>query len=100
MKPLLAAPVSVADFNPNDAFFAPRMETIRKHMLPYQWAALNDLLPDTEPSYCISNFRIAAGLKEGKRLGMVFQDSDLYKWLEAVSFALMSTARATCLKPR
>ena len=90
MKPLLAAPVPVADFNPNDAFFAPRMETIRKHMLPYQWAALNDLLPDTEPSYCISNFRIAAGLKEGKRLGMVFQDSDLYKWLEAVSFALMS----------
>ena len=47
-------------------------------------------MPETEPSYCMSNFRIAAGLKEGKRLGMVFQDSDLYKWLEAVSFALMS----------
>ena len=90
MNPLTAAPVSVTDFKPGDAFFAPRMEIIRKHMLPYQWAALNDRLPDTEPSHSISNFRIAAGLKEGKRLGMVFQDSDLYKWLEAVSFALMS----------
>lgn len=90
MNQFTSVPVAVADFRPDDTFFAPRMEVIRKQMLPYQWAALNDLLPDTEPSYCINNFRIAAGLKEGVRLGMVFQDSDLYKWLEAVSFALMS----------
>ncbi len=90
MNPLFSTPVAVADFTPEDAFFTPRMETIRKHMLPYQWAALNDLLPDTEPSHCINNFRIAAGLAQGERRGMVFQDSDLYKWLEAVSFALMS----------
>jgi len=90
MNQFTSVPVAVADFRPDDTFFAPRMEVIRKQMLPYQWAALNDLLPDTEPSYCINNFRIAAGLKDGVRLGMVFQDSDLYKWLEAVSFALMS----------
>jgi DUF1680 family protein len=90
MNQFTSVPVAAADFRPDDTFFAPRMEVIRKQMLPYQWAALNDLLPDTEPSYCINNFRIAAGLKEGVRLGMVFQDSDLYKWLEAVSFALMS----------
>ena len=28
---------------------------------PYQWKALNDELPNTEPSHAIENFRIAAG---------------------------------------
>ena len=85
-----AKPVPVSRFKLNDAFFTPRVETVRKFMLPYQWQALNDLLPDTEPSYAMNNFRIAAGLTTGERRGMVFQDSDLYKWLEAVSFQLMS----------
>ena len=57
-------------------------------MLPYQWEALNDRLKDTEPSHCIENFRIAAGISRGEYHGMVFQDSDLYKWLEAVAYQL------------
>lgn len=31
---------------------------------------------------------IAAGRKEGEFGGMVFQDSDLSKWLEAVAYSL------------
>ncbi|HVO43283.1 MAG TPA: beta-L-arabinofuranosidase domain-containing protein [Aggregatilineales bacterium] len=34
------------------------------------------------------NLRIAAGLKQGQFRGMVFQDSDVYKWLEAVAYEL------------
>jgi DUF1680 family protein len=86
----LAFPIPVSSFRLNDAFFAPRVETVRQFMLPYQWEVLNDRMPDTEPSYAMSNFRIAAGLAQGEHKGMVFQDSDLYKWLEAVSFALMT----------
>jgi DUF1680 family protein len=85
-----AQPVPVSNFRLDDTFFTPRVETVREFMLPYQWEALNDRLPDTEPSYAMNNFRIAAGLISGERRGLVFQDSDLYKWLEAVSFALMS----------
>ena len=36
----------------------------------------------------LANFRIAAGLEEGEFYGMVFQDSDVAKWLEGVAYAL------------
>ena len=65
------------------------MELIRNHVIPYQWEALNDRIENAEPSYCIQNFRVAAGLEKGTFQGMVFQDSDVYKWLEAVAYSLM-----------
>ncbi|HEY7398820.1 MAG TPA: beta-L-arabinofuranosidase domain-containing protein [Gaiellaceae bacterium] len=36
----------------------------------------------------LDNFRIAAGRQRGQRQGMVFSDSDVYKWLEAVAWEL------------
>ncbi len=57
-------------------------------VLPYQWDALHDKLPDAEKSYAVRNMRIAAGLEEGPFAGMVFQDSDLYKWIEAAAHTL------------
>jgi DUF1680 family protein len=36
----------------------------------------------------LDNLRIAAGLSEGTFRGLVFVDSDVYKWLEAVSWEL------------
>src|SRR5690606_10902891 len=59
-------------------------------VVPYQWDALNDRIEATEPSGAIRNFKIAAGLEEGEFYGMVFQDSDVAKWLEAVSYLLES----------
>ena len=88
MKKPFAVPVLLSQMRVTDPFFAARMDVIRTHMLPYQWDALNDRLPGTEPSHSIENFRIAAGLSDGAYHGMVFADSDLYKWLEAVAFAL------------
>jgi len=64
------------------------LEGVRANMLPFQWEVLNDTVPDAEKSHCIANFRIAAGLQSGKHFGMVFQDSDLAKWLEAVAYQL------------
>ena len=57
-------------------------------IIPYQWEALNDRIEDAPPSGCINNFKIAAGEKDGDYVGMVFQDSDLGKWLEAVAYSL------------
>jgi len=61
---------------------------VRNTVLPYQWEALNDRVPGAEPSYAIRNFRIAAGDEQGEFGGLVFQDSDVAKWLEAVAYAL------------
>lgn len=72
-----------------DKFWKEYMELVREHVIPYQWEALNDRIQHAEPSYCIRNFRVAAGLEEGEFRGMVFQDSDVYKWLEAVAYSLM-----------
>ena len=87
MKPV-AKPLPLTGMQVTDRFFAPRIDLERTQMLPYQWEALNDRLKDTEPSHCIENFRIAAGISRGEYHGMVFQDSDLYKWLEAVAYQL------------
>lgn len=71
-----------------DSFWQQRLEVIRDHVIPYQWDALNDRFPDTSPSHAIENFRIAAGKSQGEFFGMVFQDSDVAKWIEAVAFSL------------
>lgn len=81
---------------------------VKEQVLPYQWDILNDVAKDAVPdhsienfsvaegndegypSHCIANFKIAAGREKGDFYGMVFQDSDLAKWLEAVSYRLMS----------
>ncbi len=71
-----------------DKFWKDYMELVRNHVIPYQWDALNDRIENADPSYCIQNFRVASGKEEGKFQGMVFQDSDVYKWLEAVAYSL------------
>ncbi len=71
-----------------NGFWARYTELVRKTVIPYQWAALNDRVAGAQPSHAIRNFRIAAGLESGKFAGMVFQDSDVGKWIEAVAYAL------------
>jgi DUF1680 family protein len=71
-----------------DLFWSKKMEMISKEVIPYQWEILNDSISGIEPSHAVENFRIAAGEKKGKFYGMVFQDSDVAKWLEAASYSL------------
>lgn len=69
----------------SDPFLGQYQQLVRDVVISYQWDALNDRIPEAEPSHAIENFRIAAGLQEGEFYGMVFQDSDVAKWLEAVA---------------
>jgi len=81
--------VPMTDVSVSDAFWSNYMELVRTKMLPYQWEALNDRIPDAEPSHCIKNFRIAAGLEDGPFNGFSFQDTDVAKWIEAAAFSLV-----------
>ena len=72
----------------NDSFWSKYEDIAKNVIIPYQWEALNDRVPDTEPSHAIKNFKIAAGEMEGEFHGFVFQDSDVAKWIEAVSYSL------------
>lgn len=75
----------------NDNFWTKYTNLVKDVIIPYQWDILNDRIEDAEPSYCLNNFRIAAGEKEGEFGGAVFQDTDVAKWLEAVAFVLSTT---------
>lgn len=45
----------------DDLFWKKYKQVVAEEVIPYQWKALNDELPDTEPSHAIENFRIAMG---------------------------------------
>lgn len=70
-------------------FWGRMLEKIRAQMIPFQLKALKDEVPGADPSHAIENFEIAAGLKTGEFYGMVFQDSDVGKWIEAAAYSLM-----------
>lgn len=80
----------VRDVKITSGFWNRAVRLVREDVIPYQWEILNDRVPGAAPSHCIENFRIAAGESSGEYYGMVFQDSDLAKWLEAVAFSLMN----------
>lgn len=81
-------PIDLKTIKVHDPFWGKYTTLVTKEIIPYQWKALNDDVEDAEPSHCISNFEIAAGLRDGEFQGWVFQDTDLAKWLEAVAYSL------------
>lgn len=83
-----SAPIDLHHVRVTDAFWANYQKKVLEQVIPYQWEALNDRIADADKSYCIHNFMVASGRKEGKHEGCVFQDSDLAKWIEAVGYAL------------
>lgn len=72
----------------DNSLLGKRVHTVLNNTLSYQWEALNDQVPDAPKSGSVNNFRIAAGETTGEHYGPVFQDSDLAKWTEAVSYSL------------
>ncbi len=65
-----------------------KQKTVAEKSVPYIKRALNNEIPGIEPSGAFENFRAAAGLSEKEFYGLVSQDSDLFKWMEAASLAL------------
>ncbi|NQX43772.1 glycoside hydrolase family 127 protein [Paenibacillus tritici] len=72
----------------HDEFWGRYIRLVQDTVIPYQYEALHDRVAEAEPSYAIANFEIASGRREGKFGGMVFQDSDVAKWLEAAGYSL------------
>jgi DUF1680 family protein len=64
-------------------FWSPRMQAVSEVSLP-------TLLQLFEEKGWLDNFRRISGKKDVARRGPLYTDSDVYKWLEAVAFALQS----------
>jgi DUF1680 family protein len=88
-KPLEAVPFQRVRLA--DGFFSPRIETNRK-------VTIEACLAKCEETGRIRNFAVAGGLEKGKHEGLLFNDSDLYKVLEGVAYALKSAPDAALEK--
>lgn len=69
-------------------FWSQYIKLVHNEVIPYPWEAINDRISDAKLSHEIKNFRIAAGLEKDEFYGFVFQDTDVAKWLEAVTYCL------------
>ncbi len=86
-------PIDIKSFIPSDGFIKRCQELIRKEVIPYQYDVLWDRAKGAEKSHVVQNFINAAKALKGEDTGdgfygMVFQDSDAAKWLEAVGYSL------------
>lgn len=97
----------------NDKLWSHYTDMVADVIVPYQWKILNDRVPGAAPadgnwnilvphdddfvqddrqqameSYCIKNFRIAAGELKEEHKGVIFSDTDVYKWLETVAYCI------------
>lgn len=83
--------------------FCKRLETLAiEETIPYLEHALRDDVEGAEKSHAVENFRLAAqktetGRSDGEFYGMVFQDSDVAKWLEAAAYSLLHRPDAALL---
>ena len=77
----VVCPVSSGRVEVADGFWAERMQGMRAHGLDRQFA-------QCEVTGRLRNFERAAGRLEGEFEGRYYNDSDVYKWLEAASYAL------------
>ncbi|HAT53837.1 MAG TPA: hypothetical protein DCW31_01045, partial [Lactobacillus sp.] len=79
-------------------FWSHYQQLVTKEVLPYQWSVMNDeasvnISEDPQNngvnknSHAIANLKIAAGRQKGHHYGFPFQDTDVYKWLEAAAYS-------------
>ncbi len=74
-------PVPFYQVTVDDDFWAPRIERNRAVSIPH-------IMSENERTGRVANFEKAAGLKKGDYEGRRFNDSDVYKTIEAASYSL------------
>ena len=84
-------------------FMGKYQRLVREEVIPYQHSVLWDKAPDAEKSHVAANFINAGKALRGEDAGdgfygMVFQDSDAAKWLEAAAYALAAAPDAALEK--
>ncbi|MBO5166550.1 MAG: glycoside hydrolase family 127 protein [Lachnospiraceae bacterium] len=76
-----------------EGFIGKYQKLVKEEVIPYQYSVLCDEAPDTEKSHVVQNFINAGKAVLGEDTGdgfygMVFQDSDAAKWIEAAAYSL------------
>ncbi len=85
--------LDIHNYHPGNGFIHHYQTLVKDVMIPYQYDVLHDRAEGAEKSHVVENFIHAVQALEGKDTGdgfygMVFQDSDAAKWLEAAAYSL------------
>ena len=85
----------ISAFKSTDGFIYRCQKLIKDTVIPYQYDILCDRVAGAEKSHVVANFINAGKALRGEDVGdgfygMVFQDSDAAKWIEAVAYSLVS----------
>lgn len=85
--------LSSKSFHADNGFIGSYMRLIKNEVVPYQYKVLCDDAEGAEKSHVVQNFINAGKALRGESVGdgfygMVFQDSDAAKWLEAAAYSL------------
>lgn len=84
--------ISNSSYVSGEGFIGKYRKLIKDTAIPYQYEVLNDNAEGAEKSHVVSNFINAAKALDGEEndgfYGMVFQDSDAAKWIEAAAYSL------------
>jgi len=80
-RPAMLTPVPFTHVHVDDAFWSPRLETNRRVTVPYCFEKCQE-------TGRIDNFAKAGGLMQGPHIGHRFNDSDVFKVIEAAAYAL------------
>ncbi|VGO18526.1 glycoside hydrolase family 127 protein [Pontiella sulfatireligans] len=73
--------VNIGDCQWTDGFWADKFKLCEEVMVPHMGEILTG-----DIGFALDNFKIAAGLKEGKHQGTNWHDGDFYKWIEATMY--------------
>ena len=78
----LLVPEALNNVKIRDTFWKPRLDLLVKSTLPTQYKFI-------EETGMLDNFRIASGKKGSYKGFFWFNDSDVYKWIEASAYAIV-----------
>ncbi len=85
--------INLGDCKWTEGFWADKFEVAETNMVPYMGEVLTG-----DVGHALNNFKIAAGMKEGKHQGMHWHDGDFYKWIEAAMYVYAQNGDKTLLE--
>ncbi|MBD0401781.1 glycoside hydrolase family 127 protein [Flammeovirga sp. EKP202] len=85
--------INLGDCKWTEGFWADKFEVAETNMVPYMGEVLTG-----DVGHALNNFKIAAGMKEGKHQGMHWHDGDFYKWIEAAMYVYAQNDDKTLLE--
>lgn len=85
--------INIGDCQWTDGFWGDKFKLCEEVMVPHMGSLLTG-----DIGFALDNFKIAAGLKDGKHQGMFWHDGDFYKWMESAVYVYAINKDESILK--